>query len=103
MEHSNEQGAHHGEGHASDTGAKTSSSGRRRTFDPNEPRWTEHLVRAADAFAAEMRGVVPDEFSQHARGSLREALMAIRSLIDTGIDRLEHEERSRPARKIDVE
>jgi hypothetical protein len=69
-----------------------------------EERWTEHLCNAADAFAREMRGVVPDDFSKHARGSLREALMAIRSIIDTGIDKLEEEEKqgAKP-RKIEVE
>jgi hypothetical protein len=65
-------------------------------------RWTEHLMRAANAFAREMRGVVPDEFSQHARGSLREGLLAIRSLIDSSIERLDREEQA-PAHKIEVE
>ena len=69
-----------------------------------DPRWTEHLMRAANAFAREMRGVVPDEFSQHARGSVREGLLAIRSLIDASIERLDREEqRQQPARKIEVE
>lgn len=74
-----------------------------RERPPVDPRWTEHLMRAADAFARELRGVVPDEFSRHARGSVREALLAIRSLIDTSIERLEHEESKQPARKIEVE
>jgi len=67
-----------------------------------DPRWTEHLMRAANAFAREMRGVVPDEFSHHARGSVREGLLAIRSLIDASIERLDREEQV-PARKIEVE
>jgi hypothetical protein len=65
-------------------------------------RWTEHLARAAEAFASELRGVVPDDFSGHARGTLREALLAVRSLLDTGIDRLEKQEPSKP-RKVEVE
>ncbi len=68
-----------------------------------EPRWTIHLARAADAFCAEMRGVVPDEFSKHARGSVKEALLAVRSLIDAGIERCEAEPRKPKARKIEVE
>jgi len=32
--------------------------------------WAEHLARAADAFAREIRASVPDEFSQHVRGAL---------------------------------
>jgi hypothetical protein len=67
-----------------------------------EPRWTEHLARAAESFAAELRGGVPGDFSDHARGSLREALLALRSLLDVGIERLEHEEQAAP-RKIEVE
>ena len=68
-----------------------------------DPRWTEHLVRAADAFAREMRGVVPDGFSEHARGSLREGLLAIRSLLDAGIAQLEREEKAQTGRKIEIE
>lgn len=68
-----------------------------------EPRWTEHLMLAADAFAREMRGYVPGEFSEHARGSMREALLAIRSLLDAGIERFEQDERKSAARKIEVE
>jgi hypothetical protein len=74
---------------------------------PTEPRsesvrWSEHLARAAEAFAAELRGVVPDDFSSHARGSIREALLAVRSLLDTGIDRLKTEEPKAP-RRVEVE
>ena len=65
-------------------------------------RWTEHLARAAEAFADELRGSVPEDFSSHARGSVREALLAVRSLLDGGIDRLEAEEKKSP-RKIEVE
>ena len=67
-----------------------------------EPRWTEHLARAAEAFARELRHTVPEDFSSHTRDSMREALLAVRSLLDLGIDRLEHEEKTRP-RKVDVE
>jgi hypothetical protein len=70
---------------------------------PGDPRWTEHLARAAEAFAREMRGAVPDEFAKHARGSIRETLLAIRSLIDSGIQRIDREERERTARRVKVE
>lgn len=68
-----------------------------------EARWCEHLVRAVEAFAREMRGAVPEEFSAHARGSLREALLAIRSIIDTGVERLDPEAHAGEARHIEVE
>jgi len=68
-----------------------------------DPRWTEHLARAAEAFAREMRGAMPEEFAKHARGSLHEALLAIRSLIDAGIERIEREEGAMKAKKVKVE
>jgi hypothetical protein len=74
-----------------------------RDHPPIDPRWTEHLMRAADAFARELRGTVPEEFSRHARGSVREALLAVRGLIDASIERLDREEQAQPARKIEVE
>ena len=67
------------------------------------PRWAEHLMLATDAFAQEMRGCVPGGFSEHARGSVREALLAVRSLLDAGIERLEEDEHKPAARKIEVE
>ena len=57
---------------------------------------------AAEAFAAELRGVVPDDFSSHARGTLREALLAVRSLLDTGIDRLETQEPKKPRKTLKI-
>ena len=69
----------------------------------DEARWCEHLLRAAEAFAREMRGAVPEGFSTHARGSLREALLAVRSLIDSGVDRLDREAHGKEARRIEVE
>lgn len=68
-----------------------------------EPLWTEHLARAAECLADELRRCVPAEFSNHARGSLREALLAVRSLLDTGIERLAEEERKTKPRKVEVE
>jgi len=65
--------------------------------------WTEHLARAAEAFAHEMRERVPEEFTKHARGSLKEGLLAMRSLLDAGIERIEREEREKTARHVPVE
>jgi hypothetical protein len=68
-----------------------------------EPRWSEHLVRAFEAFAREMHGAVPPEFARHARGSAREGLLAIRSLIDAKIARIDAMERNRERRQVPVE
>lgn len=68
-----------------------------------ELRWTEHLLRAAEAFARDMKGVVPDRFTHHSRSSIREALCAVRSLLDCGIEHLEDEPGPARRRKVDVE
>jgi len=65
--------------------------------------WTEHLARAAEAFARELRERVPEEFTKHARGSLKEGLLAMRSLLDAGIERIEREEREKTARHVPIE
>ena len=46
---------------------------------------------------------MPEEFTKHARGSLKEGLLAMRSLLDAGIERIEHEEREKTARHVPVE
>jgi hypothetical protein len=58
----------------------------------DDPRFTEHLARAAEAFMREMRGLIPDDIARRARGSLRDALLAARSVIDSGIERLKDDE-----------
>ncbi len=77
---------------------------RQQTAGPAEPelRWTEHLLRAAEGFARELRGAVPEDFRDHARQSARQALLALRSLLDSGIECLEKKE-ARAARKVPVE
>jgi hypothetical protein len=68
-----------------------------------ELRWSQHLVRAVDAFAREMHGAVPPEFARHARGSARECLLAIRSLIDAKIARIDAMESNQERRQVPVE
>jgi hypothetical protein len=70
---------------------------------PDLGSWTEHLARAAEAFAHEMRGSVPAEFTKHARGSVREGLLAMRSLLDAGIERIDREQRGQTVRRVKVE
>jgi hypothetical protein len=74
-----------------------------REAPPRDTQWTQHLVRAIEAFGREMRDVVPDDFSKHTRGSMREALLAVRSLIDASIERLDCKEGPPEARKIEIE
>jgi hypothetical protein len=71
------------------------------TADPTT--WAEHLARAAEAFAREMRGSVPEEFTKHARSSVKEGLLAMRSLLDAGISRIDRVEREKTVRRVPVE
>lgn len=79
---------------------------------PNEEKeltWEDHLAAAIKAFrkeAKEWRGeLFPEEFRAHQRAARREMLLAVRSLIDAKIEKLEaQEKRSAPtATRIKVE
>lgn len=53
-----------------------------------------------------MRGLLPAEFWQHRRAAHREALLAVRSLLDAAIERADREppaRKSRAPKKITVE
>jgi hypothetical protein len=57
-------------------------------------------------FQASLRALLPEEFWEHRRAARREALLAVRSLIDAALERIEEEERAeRPkrAKKIEIE
>jgi len=78
---------------------------------PEETRERERpevrsVQQAWREFRASLRALLPEEFWEHRRAAQREALLAMRSLIDAALERLEEEERaSRPKRvkKIEVE
>ncbi len=65
--------------------------------------WVEHLGKAFDAFFKDLKGVVPDETYNHLKGSKREMLLAIRSIIDREIERLEKEQKKGKAKKVEIE
>lgn len=63
--------------------------------------WTEHLGKAFEAFVRDLRGILPQETYEHLQASRKELLLALRSLIDREIERLEGTP-ERKARKLEV-
>lgn len=83
------------------TQAKTKSTEK----EPREEReerfeWTEHLGKAFEAFLRDLKGILPQETYEHLQASRKELLLALRSLIDREIERLEQQPQK--ARKLEV-
>lgn len=74
---------------------------REREREREQPEWTEHLGKAFEAFLRDLRGLVPEETQTHLKASQKEFLLALRSLLDREIERLEGEP-ERKARKVEV-
>lgn len=62
--------------------------------------WVEHLSKAFEAFIRDLRGVLPEETHKHLQASRKELLLALRSLLDREIEKLEEEPKK--ARKVEV-
>jgi Sec-independent protein translocase protein TatA len=71
--------------------------------EEKELTWEDHLAAAIKAFrkeAKEWRGeLLPEEFKTHRRAAQREMLLAMRSLIDAKIEKLEKAEKDKAASK----
>ena len=72
------------------------------------PEFVEHMKAAAEATANQWKSLIPKEFWEHGREARRETLLAMRSLVDSAIERLEEKEekpkrRSTRKAKVDVE
>ncbi|MCL4534859.1 MAG: hypothetical protein M1370_06825 [Bacteroidetes bacterium] len=64
------------------------------------------MTREFDEMQEKMAGMLPDEFVQHMRAAQKEMLLAMRSLLDAGVSKIEERERrraARRARKVEVE
>jgi hypothetical protein len=71
---------------------------------PNEfSDFREHSRAAARAWRESWKALIPDAFWEKRRESRRQALLAVRSLIDVAIERVEGEDRPKPRRKVKVE
>lgn len=59
-----------------------------------------------DEMQEKMMGMLPEDFVHHMREAQKEMLLAMRSLLDTGVSKIEEKERrraARRARKVEVE
>lgn len=73
-----------------------------------EKTWEDYLAAAIKAFRKELKTLhaemLPAEFHTHRRAAQREALLALRALIDAKIERLEKADQATPqATRIPVE
>lgn len=59
------------------------------------------LMEVGEEVIRSLKGTLPDEFWQHRAAARREALLAIRALIDAAIERLEAE--AQPEAEVEVE
>jgi hypothetical protein len=69
--------------------------------------FVKHVKEAGRSVARQWGSLIPKEFWQHGRTARREALLALRSLVDSAINRLEEKEnpapKPTPQRKTKVE
>ncbi|HEC23556.1 MAG TPA: hypothetical protein ENI95_11650 [Chloroflexi bacterium] len=65
---------------------------------PEPSEFVEHMRAAGKSVVNQWKSLIPREFWQYGREARREFLLAMRSLVDSAIERLETEE-ERPARK----
>jgi hypothetical protein len=74
-----------------------------KTDEEKELTWEDHLAAAIKAFrkeAKEWHGeLLPEEFRTHRRAARREMLLAMRSLIDAKIEKLDAAEKDQAAPK----
>jgi hypothetical protein len=68
-----------------------------------EMHWTEHLSKAVEGFFDDLKGKVPEEFKTHAKASIKEMLLAMKSILDKGIEALEEKEERKRVKKVKVE
>ncbi len=78
-----------------------------RTKEPSE--FGEHMKAAGRAMARQWKSLLPDDFWKYGREARRETLLALRSVVDGAIERLEGREaaaetaRARTPRKAKIE
>ncbi len=68
--------------------------------DEMEKKWIEYLSKAVDAFIDDMKAVVPEETKTHLKNSVKEFMLAIRTLIDRKIEKFE--EKKEEGHKVEV-
>jgi hypothetical protein len=78
-----------------------------KTKREESSEFVQHVRAAGKALLRQWKSLIPGDFWTYGREARRETLLAMRSAVDTMIDRLESEEdeapKPRPARKAKVE
>ncbi len=64
-----------------------------------QPEFVKHAKAAGKATLNQWKSLIPKEFWQHGREARRETLLALRSLIDDAIERLEKAENPKPSQR----
>lgn len=64
-------------------------------------KWIEHLAQACDSFMEEMFSFVPEETKKHLKNARKEVLLALKSVIERRIEKLEKPEKE--IKKVKVE
>lgn len=75
----------------------------RTESEEKELTWEDHLAATIKAFRKEAKEWqsewLPDDFKTHHRAAQREMLLAMRSLVDAKIEKLEKQEKEKSAPK----
>lgn len=65
--------------------------------------WRKHFAKGFDALFDELKDTVPADFKTHTKNSIKEVLLAMESLLDKGIERLEEKGGSKKSpKKVEV-
>lgn len=64
-------------------------------------KWIEHLSDAFEAFTEELAELIPEETRKHLRNARKELLLALRTLIDKKIEKLEKPKKE--VKKVEIE
>jgi hypothetical protein len=67
--------------------------------EKEEPEFMQHTRAAGKAVVQQWKSLIPKEFWKHRRAARRETLLALRSLVDAAIERMEEAEEKKPRRR----
>lgn len=67
-----------------------------------EKEWVIYLGKAVESFIKEIKGTFPEETKDHVRNAFKEMMLALRSLLDEGITKMEKKTESKKVRKVKV-
>ncbi|MEN3044348.1 MAG: hypothetical protein ABDH37_03920 [Candidatus Hydrothermales bacterium] len=58
-----------------------------------EKKWVEYLSKAVDAFIDDVKTLVPEETKVHLKNSFKELMLALKTIIEKKIEKLEGEKK----------